>query len=151
MLHEFDDAYPSSEDYTTSVQAPEESKHNRQTIRGSGKQFKAFMCATSIQCDMVDAKSVQARTNLLEEHLRTRLNHTLPGAVKRLQSLSIAVITLALMQHFPSQSLSIFRPKTRLRIPSTRGLDVNVNLCTGDCVATETRAVGGSQYSQYAR
>ena len=82
MPHEFDDVYPSSEEDTTSIQAPEGPKPKRQRKRGSGNQFKAFKCATSIQCDMVDAESVQARTDLLEEHLRTRLNHTRPGAVK---------------------------------------------------------------------
>ena len=82
MSHEFDNVYPSSEEDTNSVQAPEEPKPKRQRQRGSGNQFSAFKCATSIQCDMVDAESVQARTDLLEEHLRTRLNHTRPGAVK---------------------------------------------------------------------
>jgi len=83
MSHEFDDVYPSSEEEdTNSVQAPEEPKPKRQRQRGSGNQFSAFKCATSIKCDMVNAESVQARTDLLEEHLRTRLNHTRPGAVK---------------------------------------------------------------------
>jgi len=82
MSHEFDDVYPSSEEDTNSVQAPEEPKPKRQRQRGSGNQFNAFKCTTSIQCGMVNAESVQARIDLLEEHLRTRLNHTRPGAVK---------------------------------------------------------------------
>jgi hypothetical protein len=82
MSHEFDNVYPSSEEDTNSVQAPEEPKPKCQTQRGPGNQFNAFKCTTSIQCDMVNAESVQARIDLLEEHLRTRLNHTRPGAVK---------------------------------------------------------------------
>jgi hypothetical protein len=84
MPHEFDDVYPSSEEDTNSIQAPEvqaPEKPKRQRERGSGNQYRAFTCKTRIQCDMVNAESVQARIELLEEHLRTRLNHTRPAAV----------------------------------------------------------------------
>jgi hypothetical protein len=89
MPHVFDDAYPSDseeEDATLepAVQGP---KLKRQRKRGPGNQHRAFTCSTAIQCDMFDAESadrisVQARTEMLEEHLRTRLNHNRPDAVK---------------------------------------------------------------------
>ena len=94
MPHEFDDVYPSDsgEDDAIFVQDPKGSKPKRERKRGPSNQFKAFRCDTSIQCDMFDAetaheRSVQARTELLEEHLRTRLSHNRPNAVKAFAAL----------------------------------------------------------------
>ena len=92
MPHEFDDFYPSSEEDATSVQAPEGPKAKRQRKRGSGNQHRAFKCTTSIRCEMFDAESadglsVQARTDMLKEHLLTRLTHERPAAVTALAAL----------------------------------------------------------------
>ena len=91
MPHEFDDFYPSDseEDGATFVQLQDPKPKKK---RSPGNQFWAFTCKTVIQCDMFDAetaheRSVQARTELLEEHLRTRLNHNRPNAVKAFAAL----------------------------------------------------------------
>ena len=54
--------------------------------RGPRNEYRAWICKSVLDCDLFYAEStngltVEEKTNLLKEHLRTRLNHDQPRAV----------------------------------------------------------------------
>ena len=54
--------------------------------RGPRNEYRAWICKSVLDCDLFYAEStngltVEEKTNLLKEHLRTRLNHNQPRAV----------------------------------------------------------------------
>ena len=58
----------------------------RPSKRGRRKEYCAWKCKAVIDCNLFynescDGLIVEEKTNLLKEHLRTRLQHNLPGAV----------------------------------------------------------------------
>ena len=65
---------------------PKRPKSRSRLSRGPSNQYKAWICKTVLDCDLFYAEStdrltVEEKTNLLKEHLRTRLNHDQPRAV----------------------------------------------------------------------
>jgi len=75
--------------------------------RGPSNQYKAWICKTVLDCDLFYAEStnglnVEEKTNLLKEHLRTRLNHDQPRAV-----LACAVLVDSSVYSGPSARFSI--------------------------------------------
>ena len=58
----------------------------RQRKRGPSNRNRAWICKIVLDCDLFFAEStdgltVEGKSNLLKEHLRTRLNHDQPRAV----------------------------------------------------------------------
>jgi hypothetical protein len=58
----------------------------RPKSRGPSNQYKAWICKIVLDCDLfydesTDRLLIEEKTNLLKEHLRTRLNHNQPRAV----------------------------------------------------------------------
>ena len=82
---------PSSEDSASDTGALSDpalpaARPKRPSKRGPRKEYRAWTCKTKIDCDLfcdesTDRLIVEERTNLLKEHLRTRLQHDLPRAV----------------------------------------------------------------------
>ena len=82
---------PSSEDSASDTSALSDpilpaARPKRPRKRGPRKEYCAWKCTTKIDCDLFHDEStnvltVEEKTNLLKEHLRTRLNHDQPRAV----------------------------------------------------------------------
>ena len=82
---------PSPEDSTSDTSALSDpilpaARPKRPRKRGPRKEYCAWKCTTRIDCDLFHDKStdgltLEEKTNLLKEHLRTRLQHDLPRAV----------------------------------------------------------------------
>ena len=82
---------PSSEDSASDTSALSDpilpaARPKRPRKRGPRKEYCAWKCTTKIDCDLFHDEStngltVEEKTNLLKEHLWTRLQHDLPRAV----------------------------------------------------------------------
>ena len=84
---------PSSEDSASDTGALSDpalpaARPKRPSKRGTRKEYRAWTCKTKIDCDLfhdesTDGLTLEEKTNLLKQHLRTRLQHDLPRAVRK--------------------------------------------------------------------
>ena len=110
--------------------------------RGPRNEYRAWICKSVLDCDLFHAEStdgltVEEKTNLLKEHLRTRLNHDQPRAV-----LACAVLVDSSVYSGPPARFSIpviFYVQTRsiTAIPTVREPRAQRR-------HVQTRAMGGS-------
>jgi hypothetical protein len=88
MPDEFDLSSDESAGETGSLSDPglPAARPKRPRKRGPRNEYRAWICKSVLDCDLFYAEStngltVEEKTNLLKEHLRTRLNHDQPRAV----------------------------------------------------------------------
>ena len=86
MRDDFD--YPSEESENGSVYDTEvpAARPKHRSTKAPRNQYRAWIFKTVVDCDLflaesTDGLTVEGKTNLLKEHLRTRLNHDQPRAV----------------------------------------------------------------------
>jgi hypothetical protein len=86
MRDDFD--YPSEESENGSVYDTEvpAARPKHRSTKAPRNQYRAWIFKTVVDCDLflaesTDGLTVDGKTNLLKEHLRTRLNHDQPRAV----------------------------------------------------------------------
>ena len=107
--------------------------------RGPSNQIRAWTCKTVLQCEpfydeSTDVLAVEERTNLLQDHLRNRLNHNLPRPV-----LACAVLVDSSVYSGPQARFSIpCYVQTRNTIAIPLATEAFGRLCPADCAGTQS-------------